>query len=327
MRLPELQPASNQQLGGAFADALDTLDLDQEVRFQIYTRVVIPIDGYVFWQPINEQPLEGALHITQEIEQSEDETYGAATVAFTTKAEVVAFTQQPIDHLWVGSYRGLRFAFPQQQGFFSPAGLWHYFGRAISPILARQLLDQDGVIDPTRAIVGNSLPLWLALNTYRSPFQAPQKPFLLYPAKLVPPNLPPPYGAVMIGVGDTDALQAFPLTDPSSGSSYQLLSDRVRVRLFGLQADESRDFLNKVLTYGGPDGPGNFGITDAAWVSDDNSRDSNALQAVAMQKQIEFRISYVQSRVLAVAQQLIKQVIATYIVQTPAGAYQTVAVE
>jgi hypothetical protein len=329
MRVNELGTGSGpqQQLASALADGLGALDLAQTVEFQLYTRVVLPIDGYVFWQPFDTQRVAGALHITQEVDQSEDETYGAATITFTTTEPVVQFVNQPIDQLWVGSFAGVRFAFPQQQGFFSQASLWHYFGTAISPILARQLLDQDGVVDPTRAIVSNSLPAWLALNSYVSPFLAPgtqNAKFLLYPAKLVPPNLPPPYGTVNIGVSDTEALQSFPIIDPYTGSSYQLLADRVRIRLFGLQANEGVDFFNRVLIFGGPNGPDSIGIMDMAWVADDNSRDSAALQAVAMVKTIELRVSYYQTRILAVAEKLITAASATYIAQQLNGSYQTI---
>jgi|SRR5665213_3932898 len=329
MRIGELGSGKTpQQMAGALGDGVAALDLNQEVEFQRYTRVVLPIDRYVFWEPVDKQTVQGALHITQEVDQGEDETYGAATIAFNTLEPVVQFVNQPIDELWVGGFAGVRFAFAQQQGFFSQAGMWHYFGHAISPILARQLLDQDGMIDPGRAITSNSLPLWLALNTYVSPFKpaaTPANRFLLYPAKLVPPNLPPPYGTVMIGVGDTEALQAFPIIDPQTGSSYQLMADRVRVRLFGLQADESRDFLNRVLTYGGPNGPDNFGIMDMAWVADDNSRDSPELQAVAMQKTIEFRVSYVSARVQDIAEKLITSAIAHVIAQQLNGSYVTIS--
>src|SRR5665213_1084890 len=202
MRIGELGSGKTpQQMAGALGDGVAALDLNQEVEFQRYTRVVLPIDRYVFWEPVDKQTVQGALHITQEVDQGEDETYGAATIAFNTLEPVVQFVNQPIDELWVGGFAGVRFAFAQQQGFFSQAGMWHYFGHAISPILARQLLDQDGMIDPGRAITSNSLPLWLALNTYVSPFKpaaTPANRFLLYPAKLVPPNLPPPYGTVMI---------------------------------------------------------------------------------------------------------------------------------
>jgi hypothetical protein len=326
MRLSEMAPdGASQQMGGALADALDAIDLGQEVCFQRYTREVLPIDGYVFWQPVDTCNVPGALHVTQEIDQGEDETYGAGTITFTTKEPVVQFVEQPIDELWVGSFKGLRFAFPQQQGFFSQVGLWHYYGRVISPIMARQLLDHGATIDATRAITSNSLPLWLALNTYVSPFQAnpAANKFLLYPAKLVPPNLPPPYGSVMIW-RDT-ALQQSPYIDPATSSSYQLLADRVRIRLFGLQADEGIDFLRRVLLYCGPDGPGTMGLMDANWVSDDNERASPELQVVALEKTIEFRVDYVQARVRDVAWQLIKNAQLGLIVQTPSGAYETLS--
>lgn len=323
----EVRPGgASQQAGSALRDAQIAIGLDQQIDFRVYNRIVLPIDGYVFWQYKRTEKLAGLLEISQEIEQSDDQTYGAASVSFATSGEVVGFTRQPIDELWVGVFRGTRFAFPQQRGFFAADALWHYLGRAISPIMAKTLLDEDGTIDPTRAIVSNSLPLWLAMNAYTPIFRPPPagKPkVLIYPAKFVPPNLPAPYITVRISEGDTESLQYTPIIDPRSDSSYQLMSDRVRVKLVGLQADEGIDFYRRALLYMSPDGPEEMGLMEVSGIRDSIERQAAELQTVSQEKVIDFRVSYVQQRVREVAWQFITSVTATFMVPAPNGTYQT----
>src|SRR6185312_16061092 len=145
--LDELDP-SDTALGGVLNRAQRQLSGDQTLAFQRYSRVVLPIDKYVYWQPSGDPcPIQGSLHFSQDIEQNAPETVFVATV----ESDGTPF----------------RFAFAQQQGRYEEAGQWHYAGRSIYPALATQLLDTPGAIDPSRAIVSNSLPLWIALNTYQ----------------------------------------------------------------------------------------------------------------------------------------------------------------
>ncbi|HEY6922809.1 MAG TPA: hypothetical protein VI653_05015, partial [Steroidobacteraceae bacterium] len=85
------------QMQGALDDGLEVLDLNQQVTFQAYTRVVLPADGYVFWSPTTKLAAKGSLHYSQEIQQNEDETVGFATVVFTSESKIVEFDDSPIN--------------------------------------------------------------------------------------------------------------------------------------------------------------------------------------------------------------------------------------
>lgn len=297
------------ELSDAIDQAARELSLDQEITFQPYTRVVLPIDGYVFWKPSTPAfTVKGSLHFTQVVEQNEDETFGLANVLLTTRNRLVEFETMPPNTLYVGRIGDkdgaprFRFTLSAQNGRYKAAGLWHYSGRSVPPALAAQLLDQDGTIDASRAITSNSLALWLALNSY-TPLWAEQfKPkVMLYPSDLVDPNLIPPYGIVHIGGNDTRSLQSAPYID-STMSSWQLAADRVKVTLYGLQSDEAIAFHNAVLAYSRD--TDNFGIMNMPIVRDEK-RIEPGMQAIAMKKSIDYEISYIQSRVAQVGRRLI----------------------
>lgn len=317
-------PANPTQLRGALFDGLDVLDLNQTVTFYAYTRTVLPIDGYVFWTPTG-IPLEakGSLHYSQETIQAEDETQGLATVTFTSQSPVMLFTDAPINTIYVASVAGFRYSFSQQQGLYTQAGpLYHYFGHSIQPAFASQLLDQaSGLkVDLNQAVTSNSLALWLGLNGYASQFYdgfsntgVPffVKPPLLFPAFMVDDNETPPYGSIQIGDDDTEALQAVPLIDINR-DHYQLVSDRVRITLYGLQNDACLDFIDTVNQYSV--NTGHFGIMNMPVVRD-ATRTQPELRTRAMKKVIDYRISYYQIRVAQVARQLIKSCVPTYILK------------
>lgn len=286
------------QVETVLRDGVEALGQRQKITFQAYSRVVLPLDGYVFWKPTTTLSVTGSLHYSQHFEQNEDETVGLADVIFTAEEKVTEFSADPPSTIYVATVGDFRFAFAQQRGYYSTANLWHYAGRSIYPALASQLLDRPGMIDPKRAIVSNSLPLWLALSSYK-PFYGFTPNVRLYPSFLVEPNLVPPYGAVHIE--GTFAMTSAPYID-SNSSSWQLMREIVRITLYGLQSDESIDFLNSVLQYSRD--TDNFGVMSMPRIVD-GKRPQTELQAIAMQKTLELEVSYYQTRVNDVARQLI----------------------
>ncbi len=315
--MAQLSELANQsQLSGALQDGLTVLDLQQTVTFQAYSRVVLPLDGYVFWQPTTQLVAQGSLHYAQDQVQEEDETYGLANVTFITAQQITDFGQAGKSLIYVASVDGFRYAFSQQQGFYSQAGLWHYSGKSIAPALLTQLLDQPASIDPAQAVVSNSLPLWLALNGYAPAYvtdgSAFANPVTLYPSFLTVPDLVPPYAAVHIGDEDTRPLQAVPTVDQDR-NHWQLVSDRVRVTLYGLQNNAALDFVDCVMQYSLD--TDNFGVMNMPVVRD-AKRPQNELNAIAMKKTVEFEVSYYQARVAQVARQLILSAVPTFITGT-----------
>lgn len=312
--IKEYASAAQTQVGGSLGDGLENLDLNYEVTFQRYSRVVLPIDSWVFWEPTVQVKVKGALHWAQDLEQSDDETVGLAHVTFTTRDEVEAFSGDD-DTIHVATAEtGLRYAFSSHAGFFTQADLWHYQGRSIYPAFESLLLDAPGSItqpnptqapgriDPTRAVASDSLPLWIALNTYVPLYAGPPATGItLYPSFALPVNLSPPYGVVSIP--DTQALTSTAYMD-GNGDTWRLCRDRVRVTLYGLQSDEAHDFLEAV--YGYTVATENFGITNMPVISD-SKRPQEELMAIAMRKTIDFDITYQQTRAQQVARQLITE--------------------
>jgi len=309
--MPTLDEIGSQsQPKGALRDGIEILDTNAVVDFMSYSRVVLPADGFVFWTPLVPQCFKGALHFSQEIQQSEDETVGLATVAFSSECKIAEFECSPINTIWVASIplsKGRqRFAFSQQQGFFTQAGLWHYFGHSIYPAMESQLLDPDNPLLPlleSMVVTSNSLGLWLALNNYNPPYYDwfRNTSMTLYPSMQVPANLPPPYGVVHIPEDGTRAIQAAPFLSRER-NHYQLVADSVRVTLYGLQNNAALDFINCVMQYSV--NSDNFGIMNMPVVKD-GKRTQLELQTLAMKKVIDFEISYHQKRVADVSRQLI----------------------
>jgi hypothetical protein len=292
------------QMFGALSAGLDVLDLDQEVTFQAFTRVVLPIDGYVFWTPTVPLTVQGSLHYSQTLDQLEDETPGGAEVVFSAKAQVTEFSNAPINTIYVGSIGSFLYAFVQQGGFYTQAGIWHYSGQKIPSAMLSQLLISPTTIDPTQAVVSNSLPLWLAMNTYQNPYSDQWNlptGLTLYPSFLVPPNMAPPYGVVHIGEEDTEPLQATQTVDINS-RIWQLCADNVRVTLYGLQNQDALRFVNFVNRF--TLNTNSFGIMNMPVVRD-AKRTLPEIQALAMKKVIDFRISYHQYTAQTIGRQLI----------------------
>ncbi|HEY6924776.1 MAG TPA: hypothetical protein VI653_14980, partial [Steroidobacteraceae bacterium] len=205
------------------------------------------------------------------------------------------------------------YAFSQQRGFFSPAGQWNYLGHIIYPAMASQLLDRPDSIDPDRAVTSNSLALWLGLNTFKSPYNGGLiTGITLWPSFLAEPNLVPPYGTVHIGDDDTYPLQSTPWID-SQRDHYQLVADRVRITLYGLQHNEAMDFVDAVNSYSVF--TADLGVMNMPVVRD-GKRPQTELQAIAMQKVIDYEISYYQTRVRKVARQLILSAVPQFAIQS-----------
>lgn len=279
------------------------LDLDQSVTFSIYEKTLLPIDQYVFWSPVSRVTIKGALHIAQEIQQSDEDTYAAAHVTFTAQDKVAELEAAPTNRILVASTsQGTRYAFHAQNGFFTQANIWHYFGHSIPPAMLTQLLDRPGLIDLSRPVVSNSLAFWIQLGKFKTPFADWfSNSIPLYPAQIVPANLEAPY--IAVNVYDTRALQAIPKVRRTR-SSHQLMADKVRLVLYGLQSDEATDFQNCVNSYMAY--TGNFGLMNVPALVDDR-RSHSGIEAIAMRKVIDYEISYIHSRVDSVARTLIKK--------------------
>lgn len=311
------------QAQGGLAAGLDVIDQGQTYRFQKYTRVVLPVDGFVFWKPVGvAQEINGSLHYALEMQQDADQVAADGDVLFTSKDQLSVLSAASNPSLYVVTVgenqtdepttNPVRFAFSRQGHFYAQAGLWHYSGRRVMPALATQLLDPGNTVDLTRAVKSDSTALWLAMNTYTQPYAGlPTTPGVtIYPAFQEAENLAPPYAVVE--VEDTVAIGSAPLLNGTQfGSHTQLVKDTVKVTLYGLQNNEAllfQDFVNQYSL-----DTDNFGVVNMPVVRDDR-RTAPEIRALAMKKILRYEITYYQSTTSSVARQLIETAVPSFIV-------------
>lgn len=328
-------------LGSVNKAGVDAISSNQEVEFTPYVRLVLPLDGYVFWvradllsqsallnaSPLNRfylnQPrtisvpaspftVQGSLHYQIDTRQEEAETYAANRVVFTAENKIDDMNEENPNILYIGWFEGRKFAFNSRGIFYRQAGLWHYSGFAVFPDMESQLIDSVRGFDSRSVIVSNSLPIWLSMNSFQDqpwfPFGRP--PFTLYPSFLAPPNIVPPWATVHIPPESTEGIAQ----SPNFSKTYthnQLAKERVVVTLWGTRNYSALDFvdfvsqLSLISQYG-------FGIMNQP-VPRDEKRVQSEITAIAMKKTIEFQINYNQTRVNNIARKYIKTVVPTYV--------------
>jgi hypothetical protein len=300
---------------------VDQISSDQVITFTKYLKVTLPLDGFVFWLrsdlvsaetmqnasqvgPVPVSPLAtfdapGSLHFSSERRQLADETIAVNRVVFTAKSEIVPFNEISPVVMFVGAFRGIRFAFAQRRSYFKQADLHHYMGNGVYPALSAQIIDSVDQLQQQQRVVSNSIPVWLSLNRFMP----------VFPAHLVPDNLPPPYGVAEVVPGTTRALGAAPVMHHRRTLS-QLVAERVKITLYGLRNDAALDYLDYVAEFSlETDAIGFMNMP----VVQDEIRSQVELAAIAMKKSIVFEVSYYQTRINDLARQLILSAVPTFI--------------
>ena len=309
------------QLEAVLDAGLETLSANQTVEFKAYARVVLPVDGFVFWVnaallspaqlsvhglPADQLTVsvKGSLHHTSTGSQADDENIVIRRMILTAERQITAFAEIAPTVLYVGVYDTaagtFKFTFSSRNSYYQQANLHHYVGDAVYPALETQLIETLAGFDQ-RPVVSNSLPLWLAMFG-GSPYPSPLAVCLpAYPAYLVPDNLRPPYAVVDVIPTSTRALQAFAALGPRFQRS-QLVTERVLLTFYGLRNDEITDVLDYLVDYSGNTGA--FGIANLPVIRDEK-RTQVELSVLAMKKTIDVEINYDQRRSRDVARQVI----------------------
>ena len=282
---------------------LRTLSGDQKIIFTQYTKYVLPLDGFIFWLRTDTQEVSGILHYDTEKQQNEDETIAVNRIMFTTGQPIQAFDEIAPNVIWVGEFRGAKFAFSSQSGYLENADIHHYYGDAVYPALESQLVDMEAKLSKSELVVSNSLPAWLTIPTYNPFWMTPKNPgILLYPSYAVPDNLRPPYGTVHIDPEQTQSLQSAPYLDRRT-DHYQLALDVVRITAYGWTNSNALDFLDVVNQYSIDQNV--IGLRNVpTWR--DEKRTQPELGILAMKKTITFEVNYYQTRINNIARQLIE---------------------
>jgi hypothetical protein len=316
---------------------------NQEVLFYQYSRLVLPVDGFVFWvaaplvapgalaraaafntaafntSPFNDSgaagladntlEARGSLHYATDMQQTPEANYAVNRVVFTSEQPIQGLNRVGPNTIYIATIDSIRFAFSSRGSFYRQAGLWHYVGNAVYSTMESQIVDSPASFNGRQLVVSNSLPAWLAINQYAPPYPVllPFPAVPLYPSFAVPQNLPPPYGAVHIGEEDTDALQSTPYLG-ATGSHHQLATDRVQITLFGASNGAALTFQDAALAYATD--AELFGVMNVPVVKDVKAPQSELL-TLAMKKRITFEVSYNQHSMRNIARQMIKECLIT----------------
>lgn len=301
-------------LASDLAAGVKVISQERTITFTLYNRAVLPLDGYVFWvktSPADTREASGSLHYSSDTEQGEAENYAINRVVFTALEEIEDMNEVAPDQLWIGVIDGIQFSFTSRGSFYQQANVYHYVGNAVYPDMARQIVNLSTDLDPTKVIVSNCLPLWLALNGYAPPNPGLgfAMPVTLFPSFLSPQNLVPPFATVDIQDGSTEGIMAAPLL-LSDGSHAQLVTDRVKVTLWGLNNEEALSFIDCVNAYSL--NYDTFGIMNIPVIRDDK-RTQSELGTLAQKKSAIFDVSYYQYTARAIARQLIVDARATFL--------------
>ena len=314
-------------LGSALKAGLDVLSLDQTITFDLYVRLVLPLDGFVFWvrstavnpailatvfrsntnpvPPANQIKVMGSLHYATEIQQITASSIAVNRVVFSSQEPVQDFSATGQNAIYIATFDGVRFAFSQRQSWYQQANLWHLIGHAVYSTMESQIIEDpnDPALDPTHLIVSNSLPAWLATNTRTIPWlpywETPR--LTLFPSFLVDLNLPPIYGAVHIVPDRTEAVQSVPLLD-ARYNRQQLAKDKVEITLYGADNQLASDFADMIIDYMDTEAP--MGLINMGAIQDRKKVQPERL-ILAQEKTIEFEVSYNQSAMRDLARQLI----------------------
>lgn len=310
------------------------LSADQSILFIRYLRVVLPIDGYVFWvradllspssvfnsssfnvtdidaelaieQPANTIDAMGSLHYSIQRRQTPTEVISVNRITFTSEHRIEDLDTVGPMSIYIGEYEGQRFAFSERKNYYQQADLYHYVGDAVYPDMATQVIDDPRVLDLRNRVVSNSLPLWLNLNNY-APIYGFGNSIPLFPSYLVPSNIRPPYAS--IDIKSTESLQGAPILTKRS-THLQLASDRVTVTMVGVRNDRALDFIDCVNQYSVD--YGYLGIQNMPMPYDEK-RSQEELSIIAQRKSIDFVVSYWQYRINDMARQIICQAVPSF---------------
>lgn len=327
------------QMHSTLVEGVDVVSNFQTIEFVQYVKVVLPLDGFVFWvradlvsysalanamllnaAEANAGPqtetvakvfsVSGDLHYDAVDTQDEATSYVINRVLFTTEEEIKDLNAVGPGILYIGTIDGIKFSFSRHGYLQENAGIFHYLGDAVYAEMETQIIDDPRSLDTRNVVVSNSLPIWLAMSNYQKAdwenFGNPS--LVLWPSFLVEENLRPPYAAVHIE--GTKALGAAPVLTTNL-THYQLATDHVRITTFGLRNYSAQDFVDFVneqsLNFG------LFGLMSSPIVTD-AKKTQVELGTLSEKKVIEFDISYNQARVRDVARQLIERAVPSYYV-------------
>lgn len=331
-----VEGAGSSALNAALVTGLNTLSANETITFTQYFRVVLPLDGYVFWVkgdilsqsavfgalgfnkatfnqssktlvPAKIFNVKGSLHVSAVQQQEETQNLTVNTVIFTAERLVNEFNEIGPNTMWIAELNNVKYAFSRRGPYYQQANLFHYSGEAVYPDMNTQIIDNPRQLDTRNVVVSDSLPLWLKLNNY-DPVYGFGNHIPLYPSFLLPRNIAPPFASVHVVPESSESMTLAPLLDETLSHS-QLTQERVKITLWGLRNFNAMDFLDCVYQYSRD--YSYFGIMNLPALRDEK-RTQVEMSTIAMKKSVEFQINYHQTAVRQIAQQILTDAVPTY---------------
>jgi hypothetical protein len=358
--ISEIEANAQTALAASLRAGLETLDLNQTLTFTLYQRLVLPLDGYVFWvkasllssgallnaarSPLNSAALnqgqtvvvpaptltvKGSVHVISDLHQEQLANFSNNRVVFTSESLVNDFNAIAPDQMYICDdfVENHRFSFSSRGSYYMQANLHHYIGSTVQSTMASQIIEDPRQINTDEVIVSNSLPAWLNINSYSPPWPVliPFPTCPLFPSFLADLNIEPPFGTVHIDPDMTSAVQMAPSLDATMSDS-QLATDRITLTLYGLNNRLARDFLLALNQYTLDTGFfGMSGIAAQAIPKDEKQTQVENL-IIAQRKRYVFDVSYNQGAQRNIARQLILKAFVTVMAQdTPLGGFELVS--
>jgi hypothetical protein len=294
------------------------ISASQSVVFQRYERVILPYDGFVFWVRADlvnsncgalSMRVDGSLHISVDQQMRSTENISVQGVIFTTMHEVSSLAEIDDKTLWIGTIDGTRFSFTKRGKFIASAGVYHYYGDAIYPIMESQVIDDLSKI-PTKRIMSNGIPFFLSAFALGYTGTAP-----IYPSHLSPTNIAPPY--VSVSSNNTrSVLNTYHVNQ--NGDIDNLVFETIVVTIYGNGNDEAFKFLHGMRDYRVDTEA--FGVLNNPTIVDAFKPQSD-LNVIAQKKTITFEINYRQSALAIENRKIISECIANISVNMSPGAY------
>ena len=313
--MTSLQDALAQKtgMGAILEDGLETLSVNDSIVFTQYNRAVLPLDGLVFWiATTTTRTIECAIQYGVQVVQNESETQGISMVQITTEEQIDDLLIEAPTTKWIALWNGMHLGFTKVQGLFKPAEIYHYIGQALNSIQETQVIDTPGAtLDPTKLIASNSLPAFLLFNTYTPPYDCPYVPAnlpVLYPSKLAPQNLTPPYATVHIEPSRTEAFQQVPWYE-SRWNPYAETVDEVVITMYGLTNNQAALLRDAILQASRDMGV--IGIVEMGAIRDEKAQQED-FTILAQKKTLRMRVSYYQQAIIDHARQVFETLQVTY---------------
>lgn len=349
MDVAEAVETRTSPMEAALKTGLENLSANQVITFTKYVKLVLPLDGFVFWvradllsqsallnagklngfqlnqpqsiiTPAATVKVKGSLHFDTRTEQGEEETYSINRCVFTSEERIDDFNEIGPQVLYIAQpptppFEDIRFAFSSRGPYYQEANLYHYLGDAVYADMQSQIIDSPAQLLSRGLIVSNSLPIWLSMSQFnaRGPWETFSQPVPLYPSFLSPDDLHPPFATVHIDPGSTEGLAQ----SPTLGKTYshdQLSTDKVKIAFYGIDNSGAMNFIDFVEQY--CQNNDDLGLLNIP-IMRDEKRPQSELSAIAMKKSIIYRVSYLQSQSRSIARQLILKAIPSFIFPDP----------